>query len=182
MTSFRHVGQRPLSASETRTEIDPQRTSALEALWRVRSRMRPPIVPFVAVLVAGLGACATTPVIEMPISAERVIGKWSLTRVGGQSVSRAMTMDFGRDGLMLGTSRCNSMSGSYEVRPPTVVFPSPVIITTAGCGGDYPPNERAVELAERILFADPTSGWSISSDGQRLVVHGEEELRFARQR
>lgn len=83
---------------------------------------------------------------------------------------------------MVGTSRCNSMSGAYEVRPPSVVFPGPVIITVAGCGGDQPSNERAVQIAERVLFADLPSEWSLSTNRQHLVVRGEEELRFVRTR
>lgn len=81
---------------------------------------------------------------------------------------------------MVGTSRCNSMSGAYEVRPPAVIFPGPVIITTAGCSEDHPSNEQEVETAERVLFADPPSNWSLSSDRRWLIVHGAEQLRFER--
>lgn len=134
-------------------------------------------------LVATLGACKSTPKPEaVPIGADDVVGKWSLTNVGNKSVSRAMTMEFRPGGLMVGTSRCNSMSGTYEVLPPAVVFPGLVIITVAGCGGDHPSNEQAAETAERVLFTDPPSNWSLSSDRQWLLVHGREQLRFARAR
>ena len=145
--------------------------------------MRPFSSTLMIALVAALGACTTTPQPEpVPIGAGDVVGKWSLTNVGKRSVSRAMTMEFRRGGLMVGTSRCNNMSGTYEVLPPTVVFPGPVIITVAGCGGDHPSNEPAAETAERVLFTDPPSSWSLSRDRQWLLVHGQEQLRFARAR
>jgi hypothetical protein len=72
------------------------------------------------------------------------------------------------------------MSGAYEVHPSAVIFPGPVIITAAGCGEGQPSNEREVEIAERVLFADPPSNWSISSDRRWLIVHGAEQLRFER--
>lgn len=66
---------------------------------------------------------------------------------------------------MVGTSRCNSMSGAYEVRPPAVAFPGPVIITVVGCVGDHPSNAWAVEVAERVLFADPSGLGRASDEG-----------------
>lgn len=145
--------------------------------------MRPFPAPLATALIFGLAACTTMPDPERsPISADGVIGRWSLKSVGSQPVSRGMTLDFRQGGLMVGTSRCNSMSGAYEVRPPAVIFPDPVIITVAGCGEDHPSNQREVETAERVLFSDPPSNWSLSSDRRRLFVHGLEDLLFERRR
>lgn len=132
--------------------------------------------------VAGFGAaCTSTPTTQVgPISEGGLFGPWSLTQVGPRPVSRGMTLEFGQDGVMTGTYRCNSMSGRYEVRPPAVTFPTSVIITAAGCSSDWPRNQQTVEVAERVLFADPPPTWSLSVDGQRLYVHGQEELQFAR--
>lgn len=143
--------------------------------------MRFPALKSIPALVAVLGACTSTPAPgTAPVDERRLLGAWTLTHVGPEPVSRAMTLEFRRDRWMVGRSRCNGLSGAYEIRPPAVVFPEPVIITTAGCAGDWPSNREAVELAERVLFADPPSPWSVSEDGRRLYVHGRSELRFAR--
>jgi len=137
---------------------------------------------YITILVAALAAaCTTTPAPEpAPISQAGLLGSWSLIQVGSRAVSRGMTLEFGRDGVMTGTYRCNSMSGPYQVRPPAVVFPTPMIMTAAGCSADWPENTQAVEVAERVVFADPSAAWALSGDGRRLYVHGQETLQFVR--
>lgn len=144
--------------------------------------MKSAFTKLMIVLVGGLGAaCAGAPAPQAaPISEDSLFGRWSLTHVGHCPVSRGMTMEFRRDGVMAGTYRCNSMSGPYEVRPPAVVFPTSVIITAAGCSSDWPANQQTVEVAERVLFADPPPTWSLSLDGRLLYVHGREKLQFVR--
>jgi len=116
------------------------------------------------------------------ITQARLLGEWTLTRVGSRPVSRAMTLGFRNDGVMIGTLLCNSMSGRYQLRPPSILFPDPVIITAAGCSKDWLTNRALADVAERVLLRDPPPASFLSADGNRLYVKGEETLQFIRAR
>lgn len=138
---------------------------------------------FVCATAAAVGACMSTPPPHaVQVTQERLLGQWSLVRVGSQPVSRAMTLNFRNDGIMMGSLRCNSMSGRYEVRPPAIVFPDDVIITTAGCSESWPSNRSATNIAERILFSRPLATSALSADMQKLYVRGDSTLQFQRTR
>ncbi|MCA1661340.1 MAG: META domain-containing protein [Novosphingobium sp.] len=137
----------------------------------------------VCALPAGVGACMSTPPSQMvQITQERLLGQWSLVRVGTRPVSRAMSLEFRREGIMIGSLRCNSMSGRYEVRPPAIVFPDDVIITAAGCNESWPSNRSATDIAERVLFSIPPATLALSADMQRIYVMGDVILEFQRAR
>jgi hypothetical protein len=128
-----------------------------------------------------LGACMSTPPTQtVHITQERLLGEWSLVRVGSQRVSDVMTLDFRDDGILLGSVRCNSMSGPYEVRSARIVFPDGVIITAAGCGKRTPSSQSAADTAERVLFRSPVTTFALSYDLQKLFVTGNSMLQFQR--
>lgn len=131
---------------------------------------------------AALAGCVAVPAPgAVEVSEARLLGEWRLERVGSRPVSRAMTMGFRRGGVMIGTLRCNSMSGRYQVRPPAILFPDSVIITAAGCPS-WPANRLLVDVAERVLFRNPPPASILSTTGDRLFVRGEETLQFVRTR
>ena len=139
-------------------------------------------------LVAAAGACTTglapepAPPKAVQISREALIGEWALVRVGSRPVSQAMTLGFRPDGVMIGSLRCNSMSGDYEVSPPAIRFPNSVIVTTASCPAGFPDNAKEALLAEQVLHGDPPPASTLSADGRRLYVRGKETLEFVRTR
>ena len=140
---------------------------------------------FLFVAVTGcLAACTTVPPVEesqtVAISQERLIGEWTLTRVGRQTVERRMTLGFRNDGIMIGSLRCNSMSGRYVIESTSVVFPDSVIITAAGCGRTWRETQSQSTTAEDIVYRVPPPVWRMSEDGTQLYVFGSKTLTFAR--
>ena len=141
--------------------------------------------PVLAVALTGcLAACTTVPPVgesqTVAISEETLIGEWTLTRVGRQNVERWMTLGFRNDGIMIGSLRCNSMSGRYVIEGTSVVFPDSVIITAAGCGRTWRETQSQSTTAEDIVYKVPPPVWRMSEDGTLLYVFGSKTLTFAR--
>jgi heat shock protein HslJ len=172
------------------TEIDPFETfSAVQAchLQRVSSVAQymssKPIKIMVACSALAIANGCTTvsiPTKSININSEILLGSWTLTTVGSEKVTRAISLSFARDGSLGGSVRCNSLSGRYRINPPFVVFDKSIIITVAGCHPNWPANKRIVERAEQILFRNPPPPAYVSADGQQLYFRGQEPLQFVR--
>lgn len=180
----RHVRQQALGFSPDRRSPHPCQTSARKApvLRYVTMCRFAGFRTAICLFLAGAAGCVAVPPPQtVEISEGRLLGEWTLARVGSRGVSRAMTLGFKRDSVMIGTLRCNSMSGHYQVRPPAIVFPDSVIITTAGCS-NWASNRPVVDIAERVLFRHPPPASLLSASGDRLFVRGEQTLQFIRTR
>ena len=92
-----------------------------------------------------------------------------------------MTLRFGSDGQLTGSVRCNTLSGRYQVVGSKVVFPDDVIVTVAGCGGNWFADKASVDSAEGVIFGSPRSDARLSADGKRLEFFGKQAVRFSKQ-
>ena len=133
-------------------------------------------------LTAALAGCASIPAVPLrPITASELRGTWTLNELGSRSISRGMTLSFGSDGQLTGSIRCNSLSGRYQIVGSKVMFPDDVIVTAAGCGGNWFADKASVEAAEAVVFGSPPSDVRLSADGRRLEFLGKRVARFNRQ-
>ena len=132
--------------------------------------------------IAALAGCASIPALPLqPITTSELGGSWTLNKIGSRSISRAMTLNFGSEGQLRGSVRCNSLSGRYQIVGFKVVFPDDVIVTAAGCGGNWFADKASVEAAEAVVFGSPPSDVRLSADGRRLEFLGKRVARFNRQ-
>jgi putative lipoprotein len=140
-------------------------------------------------LVLGLVACGTTPgpssdapssavpssdtpstAAPSAASAGLVGTVWTVTSVKGTFVdaTKPPTMDFASDGMLSGTTGCNTYSGPYTVDGSSLVV-GPLIMTLVGCAG--PTGNVEALFAPAIQGA---TAWAIDADGNlRLSGAGD---------
>jgi heat shock protein HslJ len=127
-----------------------------------------------------VSACASVRAQTTTIRQGNLLGSWSLAQLGTARVVNSMTLTFEPGGLLAGTLRCNTLSGTYQVRSPTIVFSDP-IITTAGCPRDrWPDDPTVADEAANVVFRDLKAKPLLSFDRQRLVFPGSQSAVFIR--
>ncbi len=101
-------------------------------------------------------------------------GEWVVEDInrGGVIDNTRLTLAFGEDGRVSGSTNCNAFSGSFKSTS-TKVFLSDIAVTERACLAEALQNQEAAYLA--ILNADPAEGlaWSFTEDGALELVTAE---------
>ena len=125
-----------------------------------------------------LSGCATPlPTTGEPIDPVSILGQWELERVDRRKVANAISLDFRTDGQVQGAIECNSFLTDYAISGQAIELGN-AIITAAGCHPRFDADQRLVERAEAVLFAEPPA--TISGDGNALILRGTRVLIFQR--
>lgn len=127
-----------------------------------------------SLLLAGLAAgCAATPPAGGPPPADLVGPTWRLVAIGGDAVpaDAGVTLTFGTDGGVSGSSGCNRFSGTADLGPGSALGFSPLASTRRACA---PP---AMEREQAFLTALQAADRAVVTDGE-LRLSGARPLRF----
>ena len=122
----------------------------------------------VAVLMA---ACSGSAASAAPDAAALPGTSWTATSVGGVAVIAATPpkLTFGADGIVSGTTGCNSYSGSYKLDGGSITV-GLLAMTMMLCQGPVGDQETAFSAALQSATA-----WSIGSDGS-LTLTGAADI------
>lgn len=129
-------------------------------------------------VVLASGCAPVRPITTVALYEAALLGSWDLSEVDSKRVTKGLGLTFYSDGSVLGSIRCNSLSGRYQLTPKRIIF-ADTIVTAAGCRPDWPDNRDIVGRAEQTLFS-PRATASLSNDGMLLIFQGQETLKFRR--
>jgi heat shock protein HslJ len=134
---------------------------------------RPRLAVAAALLLLGLAACS--PAASEPATDELAETAWLVSSIGGVSVipEAPPSMDFGDDGVLSGTTGCNTYTAQYVTDADRIQI-GPLGTTRMACAADRNAQETAFSAA-----VSAATHWQLAEDGTLHLTGGAEVVAEA---
>ena len=134
-------------------------------------RRSPTLALALALVVTLMTACGGSATSSAPNTAALPGTSWTVTTIGGVPTVAATPpkMTFGNDGVVSGTTGCNSYNGSYKLDGGSITI-GQLAMTLVLCQGPVGVQETAFTAA-----LQKASAWSIGSNGD-LTLSGSADI------